>query len=292
MSTQENKPQEEQKIEAKQTTQGEAKATENTKEAEVKLSSEQRKAKGGEEMGDKRPDEMDDRDADYEDDEEEDADIGEELTEEQLKALGVNLEEINAETGDDMQDIDNRSWVTDNEIAEEADFEETEEDLRRETTSVQSFTDRIKRVYKDHTDAIITMEVINNNVFTGGMDDRLVKWDINSETPIASQKFTETVSFIAKREESDLLAAGFLDDKIVIFKASTFEVLQTIKTEYDEITSLSFHEKSDSILASFKNGSIHMWNAPTGKQMASFYGHFDEVTDAQFTVDSRYSLTP
>ena len=38
-----------------------------------------------------------------------------------------------------------------------------------------------------------------------------------------------------KREESDLLAAGFLDDTIVIIKGSTFEELQTIKTEYDEI---------------------------------------------------------
>lgn len=104
-------------------------------------------------------------------------------------------------------------------------------------------------------------------------------------------QFSETVSFLAKREESDLLAAGFLDDKIIVFKGSTFEKVQTIVTEYEEITSLSFHDKSDMILASFKNGSSHMWSAPTGKQMASFYGHHEEVTDAQFTVDSKQVVT-
>ena len=43
------------------------------------------------------------------------------------------------------------------------------------------------------------------------------------------------MSFLAKREESDLLAAGFLDDKIIVFKAESFEEICTIQTEYEEI---------------------------------------------------------
>lgn len=171
---------------------------------------------------------------DFEDDEE--AEIGEQVPDEQLRAMGINLDEINAALNED-----NRSWITDgqDDIGEDIDEEEMQGQNGEPTeadTSTRSYYDKIKKTYSDHTDAIVSLEVLNGFAFTGGMDDRLVKWNLESEKPVDSKKFTETVSLIAKREESDLLAAGFLDDKIIIFRGTTLEVLQTIKTEYDEIT--------------------------------------------------------
>ena len=237
-------------------------------------------------------DESDEEEGDFIDDEEKDGRVM--LTDDQLKDMGIDMDLYNAPLQPGEEQDDGKSWMTDDPMgADDNIIEEDEgEDIDESMTSMQSYSDRIKRAYRGHTDAVLCIEVMNGCIFSGGMDDSIIKWSIESENPIEIKKFKETVSFMSSRPESDLLVAGFLDDTILVFKGSSFELVQTIKTEYEEITSLRFHDKSDSILASFKNGSIHIWNALTGKLMVSLYGHFDEVTDSQFTVDSRLMLIP
>lgn len=236
-------------------------------------------------------------------DEEDDADIGEFLSEDQLQAMGVDLAQLNADQ------TDAQSWVTDATDKGNDDMDDLGEDLdpnnlnvndadvigevyeegpaNQSTQSTISYSDKVIRTYKEHSDAVLCFEILNGFIFSGGMDDRIVKWSLDSDKAIDSKKFNETVSFMTKREESDLLAAGFLDDTIVVIKGDSFETIQTIKTEFEEICSLCFHTKSDSLLAGFKNGSIHMWNATSGKEMACLEGHYDEITDAQFSVDTK-----
>lgn len=117
---------------------------------------------------------------DYEDDE--DADIGEQLTEEKLKEMGIDIVRINEEQGPDE---DNRSWVSTDEVGGPHDEMSDDE----ANLSVQSYSDKIRKVFLDHTDAIMALEIVNGNVFTGGMDDRLVKWKVEkSEDAVDSKK--------------------------------------------------------------------------------------------------------
>lgn len=183
--------------------------------------------------------ELADNEADFEDDE---MDIGEALTDEQLKALGIDMDKYNEPLRPEEMIDDNKSWITDQEGPDDMDSEaggSVEEPIMGEplpdNVSVQSFSDKIIRSYKEHTDAVLCVQVLNGAIFSGGMDDMLIKWNIDSDTSVKSHKFAETVSFLAKREESDLLAAGFLDDKIIVFKGSTFEQVCQITTEYEEI---------------------------------------------------------
>lgn len=115
---------------------------------------------------------------DYEDDGE--ADIGEELTEERLREMGIDPATLN-----DEGPADNRSWVS-VEDGQDIQAEMSDDDM---DVSVISYSDKIRKVFMDHTDAVVAMEVVNGAVFTGGMDDRLVKWSLdNTDSPVGSVK--------------------------------------------------------------------------------------------------------
>lgn len=182
----------------------------------------------------------DDEEGDFIDDEENED--GVRLTDEQLKEMGIDMDHYNSplQPGEETESNDGQSWVSDDDPQHGEDMEEDPE-INQSGTSIQSYSDRIKRAFKGHQDAVLCLAVLGEHIFTGGMDDYLIKWKFDEDKPVAFKKvhladqYKETVSFLDKREESDLLAAGFLDDTIVVIKGTTFEDLQVIKTEYEEI---------------------------------------------------------
>jgi len=193
------------------------------------------------EMEDEGMEELeDDEEGDFIEDE--DNEDGVRLTDEQLKEMGIDMDHYNSplEPGEDNESNDGQSWVSDDDPQAGEDMEEDHE-INQSGTSIQSYSDKIRRAFKGHEDAVLCLAVIGDHIFTGGMDDYLIKWKFDADKPVAFKKvpvahqYKETVSFLDKREESDLLAAGFLDDTIVIIKGSIFEELQVIKTEYEEI---------------------------------------------------------
>ena len=140
-------------------------------------------------QGEENDEEYEEAEEDYEEDG--DADIGEELTDEKLRELGIDPSTLNDPFGEGNQGpADDRSWISTDEVGDiQGDISDEEAD-----TSVMSFSDKIKKVFLDHTDAVMSLAVLNGNAFTGGMDDRLVKWDLgNPEKPIDSKKVTQNL---------------------------------------------------------------------------------------------------
>lgn len=156
------------------------------------MSKEQQMEEGNDQKMQEENDQFDEKEEDYEDDD--DVDVGEAVSDEKLKEMGIDLDQINHDLNADIED--NRSWVSTSEVGEPNDDNMSEEEAN---VSVQSYSDKIRKVFLDHTDAIMALEIINGNVFTGGMDDRLVKWRVDkSEDSVDSKKVCASLTVVLR----------------------------------------------------------------------------------------------
>lgn len=129
----------------------------------------------------------DDDEGDFiEDEENED---GVRLTDAQLKEMGIDMDLYNAplQPGEDTESNDGQSWVSDDDPQQGEDMEEDLE-INQSGTSIQSYSDKIRRAFKGHEDAVLCLAVLGESIFTGGMDDYLIKWKFDADKPVAFKK--------------------------------------------------------------------------------------------------------
>lgn len=112
--------------------------------------------------------------------------------------------------------------------------EEMEREMQIEEQII--FSERIVNSFNDAEEAILCISIIDNKLFSGGMDDNLRVYDIQTGKNIHTQNFGETISFFAKNYDSSIIAIADLNETITFMKTSDFSIIHQFKTEYDELT--------------------------------------------------------
>lgn len=81
------------------------------------------------------------------------------------------------------------------------------------------------------------------------------------------------------------------DNKILIWKVATKEVLQNVKAHERWINTAVFSPKGDLIVTSSMDNTAKLWKVKTGELVHTFIGHTKEVTSAAFNQDGSLLVT-
>ena len=126
-----------------------------------------------------------------------------------------------SENLDQMEEVDLGEDGMEMEEEENPDVYNSDADTFNTSSHPPVHLNHLETQYMFHHDAVLCLALnpVNRGEFvSGGMDDQIALWNINDETPVYSNKFSETVNNVAISYDGSLIACSVLDNKIKVFQ--------------------------------------------------------------------------
>lgn len=151
-----------------------------------------------------------------------------------------------------------------------------------------------------HTSTVesVTFSADGSRFVSAGWDGMVVVWSFDAEAGDA------TVLWQASLPEADVIAlnAGFSPDgsllavgvgngSVVVFDATSGELLRQFGDHADAVAGIVFNPDGETILTGSYDRTAALWDATTGERLVTFEGHTDRVNDVAFTPDGSRVLT-
>lgn len=176
-------------------------------------------------------------------------DEGENQNEDEDDEENLDWEEEGIIIDDEMElEFDENGEIIAKQQIEDEENDDQENDENSDMNTINNSTKNFEKpIYLTSTFTHHTQEVVNLSVdpsnkryfVSGGMDDLLVLWDMETDSVKQSFKFEETVAFVEYGFDGKLLAAACFDEKIYIYQKNDideFGLKYELTGASDEIT--------------------------------------------------------
>ena len=137
------------------------------------------------------------------------------------------------------------------EINEDEEDENNDEDDEEANSDMDTFNHSYKNferpsyvvnIYEKHEAEVVSLSTDpsnRRNFVSGGMDDKMILWSLDSEEPQQVIAFTETVAFVSYGFDGNYLAVACLDNTISVLEKEqdgSFKLKHKLADSFDEIT--------------------------------------------------------
>jgi WD40 repeat protein len=125
---------------------------------------------------------------------------------------------------------------------------------------------------------------------SGGLDNRIVLWDINTRQPIRDPLAGHQGSILSLTFSpgGDILASGSDDDTILLWDMQTFQPIgQPLKGHRDSVHSVAFSPDGKFLASGSWDDSIILWDVATQQQVGILQGHQDDVYTVAFSPNGQ-----
>jgi WD40 repeat protein len=142
-----------------------------------------------------------------------------------------------------------------------------------------------------HDKGLFDILWIGNEVFTGGGDGAITRWDATRKKPVESfQLSNRSVRALAYSPHHHLMAAGAGDGNIYLLDSKDFTLVNTIAAHDNSVFALAWSPDGERLLSGGRDAHLKVWDI-AGNNLSSQPAHWFTINHITFSPDGTHFAT-